>query len=108
MQRGEMVPDALAIEVLVEAMADSGMTRFLVDGFPATLDQLRLFEAMVGRGNGGGVQLPPCRAEPAAPVVLRAGRTRHPPLQPSSSLLHAAAAVWGGRMQPRWHRAALA
>lgn len=35
-------------DLLVNAMDDSGMTRFLVDGFPRKLDQLHEFEQRVG------------------------------------------------------------
>lgn len=47
MQAGEMVPTELVLDLLINAMDDSGMTRFLVDGFPRTLDQLKLFEEKV-------------------------------------------------------------
>jgi hypothetical protein len=34
-------------DLLVNAMSESGMTRFLIDGFPRKLDQLQEFEATV-------------------------------------------------------------
>lgn len=40
-------PPAAPAELLVNAMTESGMTRFLVDGFPRTVDQLREFEEKI-------------------------------------------------------------
>jgi adenylate kinase family enzyme len=42
----------LVADLLVNAMSESGMTRFLIDGFPRKLDQLQEFEATVGAVNG--------------------------------------------------------
>jgi adenylate kinase len=40
MDAGELVPDALILEMLREALADAG-SGFIMDGFPRTLDQAR-------------------------------------------------------------------
>ena len=40
----------IVADLLVNAMDESGMTRFLVDGFPRTLDQLQDFEEKVWEG----------------------------------------------------------
>ena len=48
MKSGAFVPTSMILDLLVKAMASSGATRFLVDGFPRKLDQLQEFEAKVG------------------------------------------------------------
>ncbi|PNW80088.1 hypothetical protein CHLRE_08g377350v5 [Chlamydomonas reinhardtii] len=47
MAEGQMVPSELLLGILFNAMSDSGATRFLVDGFPRTLDQLRDFDSQI-------------------------------------------------------------
>ncbi len=47
MQAGGFVPTGMICDLLVGAMASSGATRFLVDGFPRKLDQLQEFETKV-------------------------------------------------------------
>ena len=56
MQAGEMVPTDLVLDLLIAAMDESGMTRFLIDGYPRTLEQLKEFEEKVSRAllTGGG------------------------------------------------------
>merc|ERR1712127_486527 len=49
MERGNLVPDAVVIELLAEAIAKSSDSKgILLDGFPANLEQAQLFEKMVG------------------------------------------------------------
>merc|ERR1719454_2141356 len=43
MEKGNLVPDEVVIDLLAEAMAKES-TGFLVDGFPATMEQAQLFE----------------------------------------------------------------
>jgi len=60
MQAGEMVPTDLVLDLLIAAMDESGMTRFLIDGYPRTLEQLKEFEEKVSRAlltGGGGLLL---------------------------------------------------
>merc|ERR1719239_533645 len=47
MEKGILVPDEVVIDLLAEAMAKES-TGFLVDGFPATIEQAQLFEKTVG------------------------------------------------------------
>ncbi|GFR51672.1 hypothetical protein Agub_g14114 [Astrephomene gubernaculifera] len=47
MRAGEMVPTDIILDLLSNAMASSGASRFLVDGFPRTLDQLMDFQDQV-------------------------------------------------------------
>eukprot|EP00798_Chlamydomonas_sp_ICE-L_P016500 gene16500-22726_t len=47
MQRGQMVPTTMVLGLISQAMATSGGHRFLVDGFPRTLDQLQEFESQI-------------------------------------------------------------
>merc|ERR1712088_441721 len=47
MEKGNLVPDEVVIDLLAEAMAKES-TGFLVDGFPATMEQAKLFEKTVG------------------------------------------------------------
>ncbi|EFJ45941.1 adenylate kinase [Volvox carteri f. nagariensis] len=47
MASGQMVPTDLILEMLTNAMASSGSSRFLIDGFPRTLDQLMEFQTQV-------------------------------------------------------------
>merc|ERR1712037_913944 len=47
MEKGNLVPDEVVIDLLAEAMAKES-TGFLVDGFPATVEQAQLFEKTVG------------------------------------------------------------
>ncbi|KAG2452367.1 hypothetical protein HYH02_002613 [Chlamydomonas schloesseri] len=47
MAEGGMVPTDLILGILFNAMSDSGASRFLVDGFPRTLDQLRDFDSQI-------------------------------------------------------------
>jgi hypothetical protein len=47
MQAGEFVPTAMICDLLVRAMTSSGASRFLVDGFPRQLGQLKEFEQRV-------------------------------------------------------------
>ena len=52
--RGDLVPDALTIGMLLERLAEEdGARGCLLDGFPRTLEQAKaLDEAMVGQGRG--------------------------------------------------------
>jgi adenylate kinase len=62
MDRGELVPDDVVIEMLHErAEQPDGRHGFLLDGFPRTLEQARALEAELLR-----------RAEEHGPIVLRA------------------------------------
>merc|ERR1712210_390079 len=47
MEKGNLVPDEVVIDLLAEAMAKES-TGFLVDGFPATVEQAQLFEKTGG------------------------------------------------------------
>merc|ERR1719474_1005037 len=47
MEKGILVPDEVVIDLLAEAMSKES-TGFLVDGFPATIEQAQLFEKTVG------------------------------------------------------------
>merc|ERR1712116_122825 len=47
MEKGILVPDEVVIDLLAEAMSKES-TGFLVDGFPATMEQAQLFEKTVG------------------------------------------------------------
>merc|ERR1712076_53211 len=47
MEKGNLVPDEVVIDLLAEAMAKESKG-FILDGFPATLDQAKLFEKTVG------------------------------------------------------------
>merc|ERR1719237_1254956 len=47
MEKGILVPDEVVIDLLAEAMAKES-TGFLVDGFPATMEQAQLFEKTIG------------------------------------------------------------
>jgi len=47
MEKGILVPDEAVIDLLAEAMAKES-SGFLVDGFPATIEQAQLFEKTVG------------------------------------------------------------
>ncbi|KAG2482658.1 hypothetical protein HYH03_018431 [Edaphochlamys debaryana] len=47
MKAGEMVPNDVILNLVANAMNNSGATRFLVDGFPRTLDQLMDFQESI-------------------------------------------------------------
>jgi len=49
--RGDLVPAELTLRVLQSALArdDGGMGRFLLDGYPRTMEQAAMFERAVGR-----------------------------------------------------------
>ncbi|GBG58832.1 hypothetical protein CBR_g232 [Chara braunii] len=48
MKEGELVPTDVALHLLQTAMERSSAKRFLIDGFPRTLDQAHLYEARIG------------------------------------------------------------
>ena len=47
-KNGQIVPSVVTVRLLLDAMADSGKSRFLIDGFPRSLENLEAFEADVG------------------------------------------------------------
>jgi adenylate kinase len=62
MDRGELVPDDVVLEMLLERASRPDCQRgFLLDGFPRTLEQARALEAELSR-----------RAEERGPIELRA------------------------------------
>lgn len=48
MDRGELVPDELMVDVVVDAIKDAlNYNGFILDGFPRTVDQAKLLEKMI-------------------------------------------------------------
>jgi len=47
MQQGQLVPTSLVLDLLLQAMQNSGSDRFLIDGFPRKLEQLQEFEEKI-------------------------------------------------------------
>ena len=54
MSNGQLLPTPLTLQLLLKAMLGSGSNKFLLDGFPGTLEQLEAFESQVGGGRRGG------------------------------------------------------
>eukprot|EP00798_Chlamydomonas_sp_ICE-L_P009185 gene9185-16322_t len=50
MKAGQMVPTSMVLDLISKAIKTSGGTKFLVDGFPRTLDQLQDFEVQACDG----------------------------------------------------------
>ena len=50
MSNGQLLPTPLTLQLLLKAMLGSGSNKFLLDGFPGTLEQLEAFESQVGGG----------------------------------------------------------
>ncbi|GLI68217.1 hypothetical protein VaNZ11_012561, partial [Volvox africanus] len=73
MASGQMVPNELIFELLTNAMADSGSSRFLIDGFPRTMDQLMEFQTQIKPCDGALVFTVP--EEVAVERLLARGAT---------------------------------
>ena len=49
MKDGKIVPGEVTVKLLQKAMEESDNDKFLIDGFPRNLDNLKCFETVVSR-----------------------------------------------------------